>query len=103
MFFDKSTATIPHIDSWYLDTLPKGDLLGAWIALEDIRSENGSFYVYPGSHLNDWSGLEGFSHDQFIENILDAVILREKKTYPAYFGSYDNFDLVKNQLNLIEN
>ena len=71
MFFDKSTATIPHIDSWYLDTLPKGDLLGAWIALEDIRSENGSFYVYPGSHLNDWSALEGFSHDQFIENIND--------------------------------
>ena len=27
MFFDKSTATIPHIDSWYLDTLPKKDLL----------------------------------------------------------------------------
>lgn len=78
MFFDKSTATIPHIDSWYLDTMPKGLLLGVWIALEDIRSENGSFYVYPGSHLNNWSDLESFTHDQFINSINDYCKKNEK-------------------------
>ena len=67
MFFDKSTATIPHIDSWYLDTLPKGDLLGAWIALEDIDGKGGAFVVYPKTHLRDktseWSQL---NHKEYL-------------------------------------
>ena len=39
MLFDKSTGTIDHLDSWYLDTNPYGNLLAAWIALEDINGE----------------------------------------------------------------
>lgn len=46
MFFDKSTATALHQDSWYLDTYPKGKLFGIWIALEDISEESGPFYLY---------------------------------------------------------
>ncbi len=89
MFFDKSTATIPHIDSWYLDTLPKGLLLGVWIALEDIRSENGSFYVYPGSHLNDWSYLENSTHDQFINSINDYCKKNEKLKKELFINKGD--------------
>ena len=37
------------------------------------------------------------------ENVLDCTLLRVKKAYPAYFGSYENFDLVKNYVNGIEN
>lgn len=46
MFFDKSTSTKIHQDSWYLDTIPAGKLVGVWIALEDINVNAGSFYVY---------------------------------------------------------
>ena len=49
--FDKSTGTIDHIDSWYLDTDPMGHLIAAWIALEDIDGDGGEFHVYPCSHL----------------------------------------------------
>ena len=37
------------------------------------------------------------------ENVLDATRLRVKKAYPAYFGSYDNFSVVRNELDSIFN
>src|SRR6185503_14124836 len=37
MLFDANTATPPHQDWWYLDSVPGGNLLAAWIALEDIH------------------------------------------------------------------
>ena len=46
MFFDRSTATAMHQDTWYLDTTPAGGLIGVWIALEDIKADAGSFYIY---------------------------------------------------------
>ncbi|QNI72768.1 phytanoyl-CoA dioxygenase family protein [Synechococcus sp. NOUM97013] len=70
MFFDKSTGTIDHIDTWYLDTDPMGSLIAAWIALEDIDGNGGEFHVYPGSHLSEyvkpdyWKSLD---HDAFIK------------------------------------
>ncbi len=37
------------------------------------------------------------------ENVLDSTRIKIKKAYPAYFGSYDNFDAVKDYLCGIEN
>lgn len=37
------------------------------------------------------------------ENVLDSTVLRVKKAYPAYFGSYARFDTVKDKLCQIEN
>ena len=67
MFFDKSTGTIDHIDTWYLDTNPMGDLFGAWIALEDINGEGGVFHVYPKSHLTNNKKWIGTTHEEFID------------------------------------
>lgn len=67
MLFDKSTGTVDHIDSWYLDTNPYGNLLAVWVALEDIDGDGGSFHVYPQSHLDrafDWIGVD---HDSLIK------------------------------------
>ena len=70
MLFDKSMETIDHIDSWYLDTHPKGYLVGAWVALENIHPDSGPFRVYPGSHLNiDPYILQSLDHDDFINEI----------------------------------
>lgn len=46
MFFDNSTGTKLHQDTWYLDTNPNGKLVGVWIALEDIEMSSGPFCVY---------------------------------------------------------
>ncbi len=48
MFFDHTT-TSPHQDWVYLDTLPNGYLIAAWIALEDIHEDGIRFFVVPGS------------------------------------------------------
>ena len=37
------------------------------------------------------------------DNVLDATRLKVKKAYPAYFGSYDHFDLVRKELDKIPN
>jgi protoporphyrinogen oxidase len=37
------------------------------------------------------------------EDILDAHVVRMPKTYPAYFGSYDNFDKIREYTDGIEN
>jgi ectoine hydroxylase-related dioxygenase (phytanoyl-CoA dioxygenase family) len=46
MLFDRSVGTKVHQDSWYLDTLPQGGVVRAWIALEDITQDCGPFKVY---------------------------------------------------------
>ena len=70
MLFDKSMETIDHIDSWYLDTHPKGYLVGAWVALENIHPDSGPFRVYPGSHLDiDPYILQSLDHDDFVNEI----------------------------------
>lgn len=67
MIFDKSTSTVDHIDSYYLDTLPAGELVGAWIALERITGEGGAFRVYPGSHKHSYPCFNGLSHEDFVD------------------------------------
>lgn len=49
LLFDMSRETQPHQDSYYLDTLPGGNLIAVWIALEDIDEKAGRFYVIPKS------------------------------------------------------
>jgi phytanoyl-CoA hydroxylase len=66
MLFDRSTGTVDHVDSWYLDTEPKGDLVAAWVALEDIHPESGPFRVYPGSHREtELLALDSEDHETF--------------------------------------
>jgi len=37
------------------------------------------------------------------EDILDAHVVRMPKTYPAYFGTYDQFDRIRTYTDTIEN
>ena len=39
MLFDKSTRTIDHVDSYYLDKNPSCYLIAAWFDLEDINDK----------------------------------------------------------------
>ena len=36
-------------------------------------------------------------------DVLDSCVVRQKKAYPAYFGSYDRFDRIRVWLDEIEN
>lgn len=37
------------------------------------------------------------------EDVLDSVVIRMPKAYPAYFGTYDKFNVIKDFLNQFEN
>lgn len=39
-----------HSDSIHMTTYPLGYLIAAWVALEDVNSDNGPLFYYPGSH-----------------------------------------------------
>ncbi len=39
-----------HSDSIHMTTYPLGYLIAAWVALEDVNTDNGPLFYYPGSH-----------------------------------------------------
>lgn len=78
MYFEANPATWPHQDSYYLDSERPGQLLGAWIALEDIAEEAGRFYVVPGSQRMEFGRNRGHFnigayHEQYKRTIYDAI------------------------------
>ena len=38
-----------------------------------------------------------------VSDVLDSVVIRVPKTYPAYFGAYDEFDVARRYLDSFEN
>jgi len=74
MAFDRSTGTIDHIDSWYLDTEQAGGVVGLWIALEDIFMESGPFFVCPTSQLlGEIPKSLAPSHDVFLASVQERI------------------------------
>lgn len=89
-----------HSDSIHMTTFPYGNLIAAWIALEDITLENGALHYYPGSHklpyvLNRAYGNDGSKYkvgkkkysdyEDHIEGLIDEHKL-EKKVFLAKKG-----------------
>jgi phytanoyl-CoA hydroxylase len=50
MYFDGNQRTWPHRDSHYIDAEKIGQMVGVWVAAEDIHAGAGRFYIYGGSH-----------------------------------------------------
>jgi phytanoyl-CoA hydroxylase len=75
MLFDANTATFPHQEWWYLDSIPHGHLTIAWIALEDIAAEAGRFYVMAEAEDNQdfRDGNPEMSHGEWAQRIRDYV------------------------------
>lgn len=54
--FPVGTAQLTHSDTLHFSSIPKGYMLGVWVALEDIDADNGPLIYYPGSHkLKEYS------------------------------------------------
>ena len=75
-----------------------------WVGLEFFCQEGDEIWSLNNSELislakNELQKLKLCGPDDFI----DGTVIREKKTYPAYFDSYVNFDLLKNKFDEIEN
>ena len=76
-----------------------------WIGLEYFCSEGDTMWTSPDEEFIA-NGVEELIKIGVIEskkNVLDSTLIRVKKAYPAYFGSYGEFDKVKEWLNTLEN
>lgn len=76
-----------------------------WIGLEYFCSEGDTMWTSPDAEFidNAIGELIRIGVIESKENVLDSTLLRVKKAYPAYFGSYAEFDKVKDWLSGIEN
>ena len=75
-----------------------------WIGLEYFCFENDELWSKDDSELAQFAIDELAKIDIADKNdVLDSVVLRVHKAYPAYFGSYDNFHIIREYLDTIEN
>lgn len=75
-----------------------------WIGLEYFCFENDAIWRMGDRELTDFAigelvKLELADRD----DVIDTTVVRMPKAYPAYFGTYDRFDLVREYLDLFEN
>lgn len=76
-----------------------------WIGLEYFCSEGDEMWNASDEEFIDFAVKELISMDiiESKDNVLDSCRLKVKKAYPAYFGSYDHFDKVRERLDKIPN
>ena len=76
-----------------------------WVGLEYFCTEGDKMWTSPDQEFidNAVSELVKIGVVESKEQVLDSTLIRVKKAYPAYFGSYARFEEVKEYLNGFEN
>ena len=76
----------------------------AWVGMEFFCNKTDDFWKMKDEDIKQLaiSELEKIGLATSA-NVLDATVLRMEKTYPAYFGTYDRFDLLRGYVDRIEN
>jgi protoporphyrinogen oxidase len=75
-----------------------------WLGLEYFCSEGDVLWNKPDAEFIGFA-IDEIAQIEIIdkEDVLDATVIRMKKTYPAYFGAYENFQVIRDFTDEIEN
>jgi len=75
-----------------------------WLGLEYFCNEGDELWNLSDKAMIDL-GKKELSHIGIIDqtDVIDATVIRQEKAYPAYFGTYNKFDVLKNYLNFFSN
>lgn len=75
-----------------------------WVGLEYFVAQGDKLWNLPDNEMVAFAAEE-LAKIGIIEtaDVLDATVIRIPKTYPAYFGAYESFDVVRNYVDQIEN
>lgn len=75
-----------------------------WIGLEYFCNVGDQLWSKPDNEFMQFA-IDELAQIGIINkaDVLDSTILREEKTYPAYFGTYDRFEDIKTYINQFEN
>ncbi|NSL90367.1 NAD(P)/FAD-dependent oxidoreductase [Chitinophaga sp. Mgbs1] len=75
-----------------------------WVGMEYFCNKGDDFWALSDEEIRQTAIKElcqiGLART---EDVLDATVLRMEKTYPAYFGTYNRFDEVRNYIDTFEN
>jgi protoporphyrinogen oxidase len=75
-----------------------------WLGLEYFCNIGDVFWSMPDENLKKFAVSELIKIGVIdADDVLDGVVIRMEKTYPAYFGSYDRFDVVRNYTDSFSN
>jgi len=76
----------------------------AWVGLEYFCTEGDHLWNKTEEELIELAKKE-MTRIDIIEqsDVLDATVIKQEKAYPAYFGTYNQFDTLKNYLNTFTN
>jgi protoporphyrinogen oxidase len=80
------------------------DLNNVWIGLEYFCNENDELWSMQEKEFIDFA-IEELTEINVInkEDVLDSTQIKIPKTYPAYFGTYEDFNKIKEFANNVEN
>lgn len=75
-----------------------------WIASEYFCTEGDELWSKADDEFMEFA-IEELAKIDVIEkeDVLDSVVIKMPKTYPAYFGSYDHFDVIRSYTDHFEN
>lgn len=75
-----------------------------WLGLEYFCEEGDELWNMDDDAFAKFAAEELASIDIIdADDLLDSVVIRMPKTYPAYFGTYNEFDVIRSYLDPIEN
>lgn len=75
-----------------------------WLGLEYFADEGDEMWTMDDARFSRMAAAELAQIGIIaVEDVLDSVVVRIKKAYPAYFGVYDSFDTVREWLDSLEN
>jgi len=80
------------------------DVSKVWIGLEYFVNEGDELWTKPDDKMIDLA-KEELARIGMIDpvEVIDATVIRVKKAYPAYFGTYDKFAKVRDYLSNFDN
>lgn len=75
-----------------------------WLGLEYFCNENDELWNMAEDKFSEFA-IDELAKIGIIdkEDVLDSVVIHMPKAYPAYFGTYDQFDTVKDYVDTFEN
>ena len=75
-----------------------------WLGLEYFCTEGDELWSKSDTEMAGFAAAELASIGIIdAEDVLDSVVIRVEKTYPAYFGSYERFDVIREYVDGFEN
>ena len=99
---DVKVGRLQIFNNWSPYMVADPDLI--WIGLEYFCDEGDALWTMADDAMIDFA-VDELARINVIERdvVRDAVVIRQLKAYPAYFGTYDRFDVVRDYFDGFEN